>query len=158
MDCCRKFDICVNTISLRAHHLTLERQMLYRSCYMSIVFSPDFDLLFPRPQFKRLAAFLGDMAFQAPRRFLLEIASKTQPAYSFRMLIITTWTTSTVMNSRTDIKGSFELYRLRLRFQDWVHSIHLTCRNSSCRVIPQIILAWTPLVCENFRPLLCIPY
>ena len=45
-----------------------------------------FFFLFVRPQFKRLAALLGDMTFQAPRRFLLEIASKTQPAYSFRTL------------------------------------------------------------------------
>ena len=37
-----------------------------------------------RPQFKRFAALKGDMSFQAPRRFLLEIASKTQPAYSYR--------------------------------------------------------------------------
>jgi len=28
------------------------------------------------------------MNFQAPRRFLLEIASKTQPAYSYRELIV----------------------------------------------------------------------
>ncbi len=28
------------------------------------------------------------MTFQAPRRFLLEIASKTQPAYSYRELVI----------------------------------------------------------------------
>ena len=28
------------------------------------------------------------MLFQAPRRFLLEIASKTQPAYSYRELVI----------------------------------------------------------------------
>ena len=28
------------------------------------------------------------MIFQAPRRFLLEIASKTQPAYSYRELVI----------------------------------------------------------------------
>ena len=28
------------------------------------------------------------MVFQAPRRFLLEIASKTQPAYSYRELLL----------------------------------------------------------------------
>jgi hypothetical protein len=32
------FDIYFNIISLRAHHLTLERLMLCRSCYISIVF------------------------------------------------------------------------------------------------------------------------
>ncbi len=41
-----------------------------------------------RPQYKRFAAFHGDMSFQAPRRFLLEIASKTQPTYSYRELIM----------------------------------------------------------------------
>jgi acetylcholinesterase len=43
---------------------------------------------FFRPQFKRFAALLGDMNFQAPRRFFLGIASKTQPAYSYRELIL----------------------------------------------------------------------
>ncbi|KAF8154264.1 sterol esterase [Crassisporium funariophilum] len=38
------------------------------------------------PQYKRLAAVLGDYEFQAPRRFLLEIASATQAAYAFRYL------------------------------------------------------------------------
>ena len=41
-----------------------------------------------RPEFKRFAALKGDLYFQAPRRFLLEKASKTQPAYSYRKLII----------------------------------------------------------------------
>jgi len=40
------------------------------------------------PEFKRFAALQGDRIFQAPRRFLLEIASKTQPAYSYRELVI----------------------------------------------------------------------
>ncbi|KAF8800976.1 carotenoid ester lipase precursor [Phlegmacium glaucopus] len=35
------------------------------------------------PEFKRLAAIQGDIIFQAPRRFLLEAASKTQPAFAF---------------------------------------------------------------------------
>uniref|UniRef100_A0A8H8CFU5 Carboxylic ester hydrolase n=1 Tax=Psilocybe cubensis TaxID=181762 RepID=A0A8H8CFU5_PSICU len=35
------------------------------------------------PQFKRLAAIQGDLEFQAPRRFFLETASKTQPTYSY---------------------------------------------------------------------------
>jgi carboxylesterase type B len=38
------------------------------------------------PEFKRFAALQGDRVFQAPRRFLLEIASKTQPAYSYRYM------------------------------------------------------------------------
>jgi len=38
------------------------------------------------PQFKRIAAILGDMEFQGPRRFFLETASKTQPTYSYRYL------------------------------------------------------------------------
>ena len=41
-----------------------------------------------RPEFKRFAALLGDMKYQAPRRFLLGIASKTQPAYSYRELLL----------------------------------------------------------------------
>ena len=41
-----------------------------------------------RPEFKRFAALQGDKNFQAPRRFLLEIASKTQPAYSYRELVV----------------------------------------------------------------------
>ncbi|KAF9001315.1 Alpha/Beta hydrolase protein [Cyathus striatus] len=36
------------------------------------------------PQFKRIAAVQGDLFFQAPRRYFLEYASKTQPAYAFR--------------------------------------------------------------------------
>lgn len=39
------------------------------------------------PQFKRLAAFQGDFIFQAPRRFFLEAASKTQNAWSYRELL-----------------------------------------------------------------------
>ncbi|KAF8815491.1 carotenoid ester lipase precursor [Phlegmacium glaucopus] len=35
------------------------------------------------PEFKRLAAIQGDIKFQAPRRFFLENASKTQPAFAF---------------------------------------------------------------------------
>jgi len=38
------------------------------------------------PEYKRLAALQGDLVFQAPRRNLLEIASKTQPAYSYSMV------------------------------------------------------------------------
>ena len=34
-----------------------------------------------------MAAILGDIIFQAPRRFLLETASKTQTAFAFRMLL-----------------------------------------------------------------------
>jgi len=35
------------------------------------------------PEFKRLAAFQGDIVFQAPRRFFLRTASKTQDAWTF---------------------------------------------------------------------------
>ncbi|KAI0763841.1 alpha/beta-hydrolase [Trametes elegans] len=35
------------------------------------------------PQYKRVAAFSGDMAFQAPRRFFLDQRSSQQPAWSF---------------------------------------------------------------------------
>ncbi|KAH9475726.1 Lipase 1 [Psilocybe cubensis] len=35
------------------------------------------------PQYKRLAAIQGDWSFQAPRRFLLETTSKTQPTFAF---------------------------------------------------------------------------
>jgi len=35
------------------------------------------------PEFKRIAAFFGDFTFQAPRRFLLEHASKTQTTFAF---------------------------------------------------------------------------
>ncbi|KAF8989410.1 carotenoid ester lipase precursor [Cyathus striatus] len=35
------------------------------------------------PQFKRLAAFQGDFEFQAPRRFFMQAAAKTQPTYGF---------------------------------------------------------------------------
>jgi len=38
------------------------------------------------PQFKRFAALQGDLFFQAPRRFFLRIASKTQPTYSYRYM------------------------------------------------------------------------
>ena len=44
--------------------------------------------LYFRPEFKRFAALQGDRIFQAPRRFLLETASKTQPAYSYRELVM----------------------------------------------------------------------
>lgn len=37
-----------------------------------------------RPQYKRLAAFHGDLVFQAPRRYFLSYAAKTQPTYAFR--------------------------------------------------------------------------
>ncbi|TFY61394.1 hypothetical protein EVJ58_g4533 [Rhodofomes roseus] len=36
------------------------------------------------PQYKRMAALIGDVIFQAPRRFLLKHASKTQNAWAFR--------------------------------------------------------------------------
>ncbi|KAF8578463.1 carotenoid ester lipase precursor [Ramaria rubella] len=35
------------------------------------------------PQFKRIAAFQGDVVFQAPRRFFLQTASKTQDTWAF---------------------------------------------------------------------------
>ncbi|KAF8154970.1 carotenoid ester lipase precursor [Crassisporium funariophilum] len=35
------------------------------------------------PEFKRLAAIQGDLVFQAPRRFFLGTASKTQPTFAF---------------------------------------------------------------------------
>jgi len=35
------------------------------------------------PEFKRLAAVQGDLFFQAPRRFLLQAASKTQKTFAF---------------------------------------------------------------------------
>ncbi|KAF8955416.1 carotenoid ester lipase precursor [Flammula alnicola] len=35
------------------------------------------------PEFKRIAAFLGDLGFQSPRRFFLHAASKTQPTFAF---------------------------------------------------------------------------
>ncbi|KAF9485003.1 alpha/beta-hydrolase [Pholiota conissans] len=35
------------------------------------------------PEYKRLAAIQGDLAFQAPRRFFLKRAMRTQPVYSF---------------------------------------------------------------------------
>ena len=35
-----------------------------------------------------MAAFQGDFIFQAPRRFFLETASKTQTAFAFRMFPI----------------------------------------------------------------------
>jgi len=48
--------------------------------------------LFPnfyfRSQYKRLAALQGDLLFQAPRRFLLEIISETQSAFAYRELDI----------------------------------------------------------------------
>ncbi|KAF9043105.1 carotenoid ester lipase precursor [Panaeolus papilionaceus] len=36
------------------------------------------------PQFKRIAAILGDIAFQAPRRFFTNATSGTQPSYAYR--------------------------------------------------------------------------
>jgi acetylcholinesterase len=36
------------------------------------------------PQFKRIAAILGDIAFQAPRRFFLQQRSGKQKTYSYR--------------------------------------------------------------------------
>ncbi|KAF8987707.1 carotenoid ester lipase precursor [Cyathus striatus] len=35
------------------------------------------------PQYKRIAAFEGDLVFQGPRRFLMEATAKTQPTYGF---------------------------------------------------------------------------
>ncbi|KAF5315369.1 hypothetical protein D9619_007114 [Psilocybe cf. subviscida] len=35
------------------------------------------------PQFKRLAAFQGDLVFQAPRRFFMQAMSRTQKTYAF---------------------------------------------------------------------------
>ncbi|PPQ76538.1 hypothetical protein CVT26_013237 [Gymnopilus dilepis] len=35
------------------------------------------------PEFKRIAALLGDLGFQSPRRFFLRTASKTQPTWAF---------------------------------------------------------------------------
>jgi len=49
------------------------------------------------PEFKRIAALQGDKTFQATRRFLLEVASKTQPTYSYRY----------VRGSSTPVLGAF---------------------------------------------------
>jgi hypothetical protein len=35
------------------------------------------------PEFKRMAAFIGDVIFQAPRRFLLQHRSHKQPTFAF---------------------------------------------------------------------------
>ncbi|KAF8993620.1 Alpha/Beta hydrolase protein [Cyathus striatus] len=35
------------------------------------------------PEFKRIAAFLGDLQFQGPRRFLMQAAAQTQPTFGF---------------------------------------------------------------------------
>ncbi|KAF8879078.1 carotenoid ester lipase precursor [Gymnopilus junonius] len=35
------------------------------------------------PEFKRIAALLGDLGFQSPRRFFLRAASRTQPTWAF---------------------------------------------------------------------------
>ncbi|TFK32450.1 sterol esterase [Crucibulum laeve] len=35
------------------------------------------------PEFKRLAAIQGDLIWQAPRRFFLQVASKTQPTFAY---------------------------------------------------------------------------
>lgn len=37
-----------------------------------------------RPQYKRMAAFKGDVTFQAPRRHLLKYMSQVQPTWGFR--------------------------------------------------------------------------
>ena len=44
---------------------------------------PEHDQSLLSPEFKRLAAFQGDLVQQAPRRFLLETVSKTQDAWSY---------------------------------------------------------------------------
>jgi hypothetical protein len=36
------------------------------------------------PQFKRIAALIGDYAFQGPRRFFLQHRSEKQPVWSYR--------------------------------------------------------------------------
>ena len=43
-----------------------------------------------RPQYKRMAAFKGDLTFQAPRRHLLKYMSQVQPTWGFRGSIIHT--------------------------------------------------------------------
>jgi acetylcholinesterase len=40
------------------------------------------------PQFKRISAILGDIVFQAPRRFFLQQRSGKQKTYSYRKLRI----------------------------------------------------------------------
>jgi len=64
---------------------TLELLMLRRSCLSELNLSMDLPFIstFSSPQYKRIAAIQGDMFFEAPRRFLLEVTSKTQPAYSY---------------------------------------------------------------------------
>jgi len=49
------------------------------------------------PEYKRIAALQGDMVFQGSRRFMLEVASKIQPAYSYRY----------VRGSSTPVLGAF---------------------------------------------------
>ncbi|EED79829.1 sterol esterase from carbohydrate esterase family CE10 [Postia placenta Mad-698-R] len=41
------------------------------------------DLYNITPEYKRMAAFQGDWEFQSPRRYFLEVASKTQDAWAF---------------------------------------------------------------------------
>jgi acetylcholinesterase len=40
------------------------------------------------PEFKRIASILGDLTFQAPRRFLLQSLSDKQNAWSYCMLFL----------------------------------------------------------------------
>lgn len=47
------------------------------------------------PQFKRIAAFTGDLIFQGPRRFFLGAISDKQDVYSFRTRL-----TNVVLTSR----------------------------------------------------------
>jgi hypothetical protein len=61
----------------------------HRTCERDHVWSPPsthVTFLF-RPEFKRIAAFQGDFTFTGARRFFLEHASRTQPAWSWRMYI-----------------------------------------------------------------------
>jgi acetylcholinesterase len=39
------------------------------------------------PEFKRLAAFQGDLVFQAPRRFFINERSSKQPIWAFCMIL-----------------------------------------------------------------------
>lgn len=43
-----------------------------------------------RPQYKRIAAFKGDLTFEAPRRHLLKYMSQAQRTWGFREPIIRT--------------------------------------------------------------------
>jgi hypothetical protein len=62
------------------------------------------------------------MTFQAPRRFWLEIASKTQPAYSFRMSATKSGRLLQLQTHELDIKDSLEAFP----FQDLVQHMDLT--------------------------------